>query len=108
MTRCTEKLINGSWENVVREELTDRGTDMILMKLRLKLNKKWDMVQQKMGYGQINDEIWDFEVRRANKNVYLQTRKDFITTLKIHLLNTYRRALANNYFQGRFSMALEK
>ena len=37
MTRCTEKLINGSWENAVMVELTNRETDMILMKLYLKL-----------------------------------------------------------------------
>ena len=85
MTRCTKKL-NGSWENVVTEGLTDRKNvvtegqtdkenavtegltdremDMILMNLYPKLK-----FQQKIGHGQINDDVWDFEVRRANNQV---------------------------------------
>ena len=84
MTHCTEKL-NGSWENFVTERLTDRKNvtdrqtdkdnvategltdremDMILMNLHSKLKFK-----QEIGHGQINDDVWDFEVRRANNEV---------------------------------------
>ena len=85
MTRCTEKL-NGSWENIVTEGLTDRKNvtkgqtdkdnvvtegmlemlevDMILLNLHSKLK-----FEQEKGHGQINDDVWDFEVRRANNEV---------------------------------------